>query len=95
MVELLGDQAAKTLLQIQVATLKAKGETIDAAVEKKLLDSIKERYDKQASPYYAGARLWIDAIIDPKQTRRLISEGIRAASHNQAIEPFKTGVFQV
>jgi 3-methylcrotonyl-CoA carboxylase beta subunit len=90
-----GDQAAKTLLQIQVASLKSKGEVIDPAEEKKLLDEIRGRYEKQTSPYYAAARLWVDGIIDPLETRRFISEGIRAANQNPDISTFKTGVFQV
>jgi acetyl-CoA carboxylase carboxyltransferase component len=90
-----GDQAAKTLLQIQVASLKSKGQVIDPAEEKKLLDEIRGRYEKQTSPYYAAARLWVDGIIDPLETRRFISEGIRAANQNPDISTFKTGVFQV
>lgn len=90
-----GEQAAKTLLQIQVATLKAKGETILPEDEQKLLTQIKERYEKQTSPYYAAARLWVDAIIDPAETRKLISEGISAASHQPVKTDFKLGVFQV
>jgi acetyl-CoA carboxylase carboxyltransferase component len=90
-----GDQAAKTLLQIQVAGLKAKGEIITPEEEARLLNEIKSRYDAQASPYYAAARLWVDAVIDPAETRKLISEGIKAANYNPNIETFKTGVFQV
>ncbi|HJU46125.1 MAG TPA: carboxyl transferase domain-containing protein, partial [Chitinophagaceae bacterium] len=90
-----GEQAAKTLLQIQVAAMKSKGAAISAEEEKKLLDEIKGRYEKQTMPYYAAARLWVDAIIDPVETRRLISEGIAAANHNPTIAEFKTGVFQV
>jgi len=90
-----GDQAAKTLLQIQVASLKSKGRVIDPAEEKKLLDEIRGRYERQTSPYYAAARLWVDGIIDPLETRRLISEGIRAANQNPEIPEFKMGVFQV
>jgi 3-methylcrotonyl-CoA carboxylase beta subunit len=90
-----GDQAAKTLLQIQVASLKSKGREIDPAEEKKLLDEIRNRYEKQTSPYYAAARLWVDGIIDPLETRSLISEGIKAANQNPSIPEFKTGVFQV
>jgi acetyl-CoA carboxylase carboxyltransferase component len=90
-----GDQAAKTLLQIQVSSLKAKGKTIEPEEEKKLLDEIKNRYDKQTSPYYAAARLWVDAIIDPIDTRKLIAEGLKAASNNPEIAEFKTGVIQV
>jgi len=90
-----GDQAAKTLLQIQVGALKAKGQNIDPAEEKKLLEEIKGRYDRQTSPYYAAARLWVDAIIDPADTRRVITEGLNAAAHNRELPPFRTGVFQV
>lgn len=90
-----GEAAAKTLLQIQVAAMKSKGKTVSVEEEKKLLDEIKGRYEKQTTPYYAAARLWVDAIIDPLETRKLISEGIAAANQNPHIEPFKTGVFQV
>jgi acetyl-CoA carboxylase carboxyltransferase component len=90
-----GGSAAKTLLQIQVASEKAKGKEVSAEDEKKLLDEIMQRYDKQTSPYYAAARLWVDEIIDPKETRKYISEAISAANNNPHIEEFKTGVFQV
>ena len=90
-----GDQAAKTLLQIQVASLKTKGEIISEADESRLLDEIKRKYEKQTSPYYAAARMWVDDIIDPIDTRKVISEGIQAADHNPFIPAFKTGVFQV
>jgi acetyl-CoA carboxylase carboxyltransferase component len=90
-----GGSAAKTLLQIQVASEKAKGKEVSAEDEKKLLDEIMQRYDKQTSPYYAAARLWVDEIIDPKETRKYISEAITAANNNPHIEEFKTGVFQV
>ena len=90
-----GDQAAKTLLQIQVAGMKAKGKLVSPEEEQKLLADIKGRYDKQTSPYYAAARLWVDAIIDPMDTRQLISEGIHAANQNAHIQELKLGVFQV
>jgi 3-methylcrotonyl-CoA carboxylase beta subunit len=90
-----GEQAAKTLLQIQVGALKAKGQIIDPAEEKKLLDEIKGRYERQTSSYYAAARLWVDAIIDPADTRKVIAEGLHAAAQNPDIDIFKTGVFQV
>lgn len=90
-----GDQAAKTLLQIQVAAMKAKGETILPEDEERLLNEIKSRYEKQTTPYYAAARLWVDAIIDPAQTRKHISEGIAAANHQPLMGDFKVGVFQV
>ena len=90
-----GEQAAKTMLQIQVATLKKKGQEITAADEKQSLEELTQRYNSQTTPYYASARLWVDAIIDPGATRKHISEGIAAANHNPVIEEFKTGVFQV
>lgn len=90
-----GDAAAKVLLQIEVASLKAKKKEITPEAEKKLLDEIKGRYDAQTSPYYAAARLWVDAIIDPAETRKVISEGIAAANCNPQINELKTGVFQV
>lgn len=90
-----GEQAAKTLLQIQVAGMKAKGKEVSAADEQTLLDTIKGRYEKQTTPYYAAARLWVDDIIDPLKTRQVISEGITAANHNPNIPPFNTGVIQV
>lgn len=90
-----GEQAAKTMLQIQVAGMKAKGEVITPEDEKILLDKITDKYSAQTKAQYAAARLWVDAIIDPADTRRVISEGIAAANHNPHIEEFKTGVFQV
>lgn len=90
-----GDQAAKTLAQIQVATMKLKGRAVTPEEEKTLLDTIKDRYYQQTTPYYAAARLWVDEIIDPKNTRQLIAESIAAANHNPHLEQFKTGVFQV
>ena len=90
-----GDAAAKTLLQIEEASLKAKGELITPEVEEKLFAKIKGKYDKQTSPYYAAARLWVDAIIDPVETRQVISEGIAAANNNPEMPELRTGVFQV
>jgi len=89
-----GDQAAKTLLQIQVANLKAKGETIDPDKEKELLKTITDRYESQTTPYYAAARLWVDAIIDPLDTREWISKGIEAADHAPITKRFNVGVLQ-
>ena len=90
-----GEQAAKTMLQIQVASLKAKGEVVTEEEEKRILDKITQDYTRQTIPYYAAARLWIDEIIDPGETRKVISEGIAAANNNADIPEFKTGVFQV
>ena len=90
-----GEQAAKTLLQIQVSSMKAKHKEVSEEDEKKLLDKITGSYETQTTPYYAAARLWVDAIINPADTRKLISEGIAAANHNPYFEDFKIGVFQV
>jgi 3-methylcrotonyl-CoA carboxylase beta subunit len=89
-----GSQAAKTLLQIQVASLKSKGEAPDTEKEQALFDQIKARYERQTSPYYAAARLWVDAIINPLETRQWISTGIEAAN-NAEVEKFNVGVLQV
>ncbi|MDX1478459.1 MAG: acyl-CoA carboxylase subunit beta [Saprospiraceae bacterium] len=88
-----GTQAAKVLTQIQVNALKAKGEEPDADAEKALFDRIKERYDAQTSPYYAAARLWVDALIDPSETRTFISRGIEMANH-APLAKFNVGVLQ-
>lgn len=90
-----GEQAAKTMLQIQVAGMKAKDKEVSAAEEQALLQKIKSGYEKQTSPYYAAARLWVDEIIDPADTRQRISEGIKAANHNPHMATLQTGVFQV
>lgn len=89
-----GAQAAKTLLQIQVSTLKARGEEISTEDEKKLLDEITDRYTRQTSPYYAASRLWVDEIIDPLETRKWISTGIEAADHKPINESYNVGVLQ-
>jgi len=85
-----GEQAAKTLLQIQLS-----GKETGEQEQQQLLNEIKSTYEKQTTPYYAAARLWVDDIIHPQQTRTVISEGIQAANHNAEIAEFKTGVFQV
>ena len=88
-----GTQAAKVLTQIQVASLKNKNQAPDKAAEKKLFEDTKARYDEQTSAYYAAARLWVDAIIDPKETRQVISNGIEMANHGK-VEKFNVGVIQ-
>ncbi len=90
-----GNSASKVLLQIEKASLKAKGEQISKEQEEKLLATIKEKYDKQTSPYYAAARLWTDAIINPLETRKWISMGIEAANHHPIEKPYNTGNIQV
>jgi len=88
-----GASAAKTLLQIKVATLKAKGEEITKEEEEKLLKDITDKYNEELSPYYAASRLWVDDIIDPLDTRKVISMGIEAADH-APVEKFNVGVIQ-
>ncbi|MEO9023261.1 MAG: carboxyl transferase domain-containing protein [Ginsengibacter sp.] len=90
-----GEQAAKTLLQIEVASLKAKGKEITPEDEQKFLKNMTDKYAAQTTAVYAAARLWVDAIIDPVETRKIISENLTAANHNPKIDEFKTGVFQV
>ncbi len=88
-----GSQAAKVLLQIQTASMKSKGQTITKEEEKELLDKISQRYEKQTTPYYAAARLWVDAIIDPLETRSILAQGLAAANH-APVEKFNPGVLQ-
>ena len=88
-----GASAAKTLLQIKVATLKAQGKEISKEEEDQLLKEITDKYNEELSPYYAAARLWVDGIIDPLETRKVISMGIEAASH-APVEKFNVGVIQ-
>jgi acetyl-CoA carboxylase carboxyltransferase component len=90
-----GDQAAKTLLQIQVNAMKSKGQEVKPEEEQKLLSEIVNRYELQTTPYYAAARLWVDDIIDPIQTRTVIAEGISASNNNPDFPGIKLGVFQV
>ena len=90
-----GASAAKVLLQIETAALKKKGEEITPEKEQELFDKIKSRYDEQISPYYAAARIWTDAVINPLDTRKWISMGIEAADHAPIEKPFNLGVIQV
>lgn len=89
-----GEQAAKVLLQIQEATLKSKGQEIGEKEKEELLNDITERYTKQTSPYYAAARIWTDAVIEPTDTRNWISMGIEAANHAPIEKSFNLGVIQ-
>ena len=89
-----GQQAAKVLLQIELASLKAKGEKISKAKEQEIYSEIHKKYEAQTKPYYAASRLWLDAIIDPAETRNWISMGIEAADNNPEKKEYKTGVIQ-
>ncbi|MDX1638436.1 MAG: acyl-CoA carboxylase subunit beta [Balneolaceae bacterium] len=90
-----GTQAAKVLTQIKVRTLEKRGEEITEEEEQQIMSEISERYEQQTDVRYAAARLWVDAIIDPAETRSKISRAIACADHNPDIGEFKTGVIQV
>ena len=89
-----GAQAAKVLLQIEKASLKSKGEEITPEKESEMLNTISDKYNKQMSPYYAASRLWVDAIIDPLETRKVISMGIEMADQSPIKEAYNVGVLQ-
>ncbi len=89
-----GAAAAKTLLQIKVASLKKQGKIIEPEAEKKLLEEITDSYNEQLSPYYAASRIWVDGIIDPLDTRKVIAKGIQAANHAPIREQFNVGIIQ-
>jgi len=90
-----GNSAAKVLLQIETAQKKKMGTKMSPEDEETLYQEIKARYDEQISPYYAAARLWTDAVINPVETRKWISMGIEAANHAPITQPFNLGVIQV
>lgn len=89
-----GAQAAKVLLQIQESALKGKGETLEEEKKNKLLDDITNKYNSQTTPYYAASRLWVDGVIDPLETRKVISMGIEAANQAPITRPFNVGIIQ-
>ncbi len=89
-----GSAAAKTLFQIQEATMRAKGEEITPERKAEILKEITDRYDRQTTPYYAASRLWVDGIIDPLETRKVISMGIEAANHAPIEKRYNVGVIQ-
>ncbi|MDB5032818.1 MAG: Acyl-CoA carboxylase component [Chlorobi bacterium] len=90
-----GAQASKTLLTIKLAQLEKTGQTIGEEEQKAMLKEIQDRYDEQTNPLYAAARLWVDGIIDPRETRNIISRGLAMASHNHEIPKFNPGILQV
>ena len=89
-----GASAAKTLMQIEIASLKGKGEEVDEVKQKAIYDKIKARYDAQISPYYSASRIWVDAIINPLETRKVISMGIEAANHYKSDKRYNVGALQ-
>jgi len=89
-----GAAAANTLLQINISTAKAKGKELSEEEKNSQLEEITNKYDEQLSPYYAAARLWVDGVIDPLETRKVISMGIEAANNAPIEKPFNVGVIQ-
>ena len=89
-----GDSAAGTLVEIKIKQLERKGEKITEEVRKKLFDETKATYDQQMDPRYGAARLWIDRIIDPTETREAITWALRAARHNPDVPKFNVGILQ-
>lgn len=90
-----GEQAAKTLLDLRVRQLKKEGKKIDAEARNSLLEEIQSRYGEQLDPRYAAARLWVDRIIEPHQTREALRVALEAVSCNPRLPEFRTGVLQV
>jgi 3-methylcrotonyl-CoA carboxylase beta subunit len=89
-----GDAAAGTLVEIKLKQLEREGKKVDEKVKKELFDSTRATYEHQADPRYGAARLWVDAIIDPAQTRDALITALEAAALNPEIREFKTGVLQ-
>ena len=86
-----GDQASKTLLSIQ---LKNRGADVSEEEKQQRLEEIKARYAAAMNPRYAAARLWVDAIIDPAETREILARSLECAAENPEIPEFRTGVLQ-
>ncbi len=89
-----GDAAASTLVEIKVKQLERSGKKLSEEERKELFDSTKKTYDEQTDPRYGAARLWIDKIIDPMETRQAITQALEAASLNPDVLEFKVGVLQ-
>lgn len=90
-----GNAAAKTLLDIQLAALKRAGHEPDEEELQKLYDEVKAKYDNELDPRYAAARLWVDEIIPPNDTRQRLIRALEACANNPEVEELKVGVFQV
>jgi acetyl-CoA carboxylase carboxyltransferase component len=89
-----GDSAASTLVEIKIKQLEREGKKLSAEDKKELRESIRKTYEDQTDPRYAAARLWVDAIIDPAQTREAIIWALESAALNPEVREFKTGVLQ-
>jgi 3-methylcrotonyl-CoA carboxylase beta subunit len=89
-----GDSAASTLVEIKIKQLERTGKKLSDAERKELYESTRATYEHQTDPRYAAARLWVDAIIDPAQTREALIWALEAAALNADVKEFKTGVLQ-
>jgi acetyl-CoA carboxylase carboxyltransferase component len=89
-----GKQASETLLAIKVRQMEKGGQQLSPEAGKQLLADIQRRYSRETDPYFAAARLWVDGIIDPAETREVVSTGIAMAAHNPEIPKFNPGVIQ-
>ena len=90
-----GKQASETLLSIKLQQMEKGGKHVSENEQNILLNQIQSRYEKETDPYYAAARLWVDGIVDPVETRDIISLGIAAANNNADIPQFNPGIIQV
>jgi acetyl-CoA carboxylase carboxyltransferase component len=88
------EQAAGTITEVRAASLKRRGEAVDEAELQAFYKEVHEKYQRETDPLYAASRLWIDALIDPRETRRFLSVALECASHRTDLEPLRTGVFQ-
>ena len=89
-----GKQASETLLAIKLQQMEKEGKHISKDEQQKLLADIQARYDHETNPYFAAARLWVDGIIDPLETRPVVSMGVAMAANNPDTPPFNPGVIQ-
>jgi acetyl-CoA carboxylase carboxyltransferase component len=90
-----GKQASETLLAIKTQQMGKGGQDIGKEQQQKLLAEIQQRYERETDPFFAAARLWVDGILDPVETRSVVSTGIAMASNNPSVPPFNPGVIQV
>jgi acetyl-CoA carboxylase carboxyltransferase component len=88
------EQAAGTITEVRLAAMKRKGVEIDTAELEAFFAEVRDKYKQETDPLYAASRLWVDAVIDPRETRRFLSLALEAAAHNAELEPLRTGVFQ-
>ena len=88
------EQAAGTITEVREAGMKRRGETVDKAELEAFYKEVREKYEHETDPLYAASRLWVDAIIDPRETRGFLAHALEAVAHNADIEPFRVGVFQ-